>query len=325
MSPVKWCAAGGAEWRFAGLGGMPGASVLRVNTTFRRRRPPRLRAVAVLTGVAALLIAPGTWSPVSASTNAGSPQISLSSFRWIFHKEDFNHIRAKNPALIQQILAGPGTYVLERRKGGPPLPPRVVPVQIFYSQYGLQKTIDKNRIMPGVELVSDDLESWTITPREERHDPITAMQSFAQIAHDNGLRPILVPGRDLMRVPNAVCTQPHYTISQAYLTCGLPAAAQYAPVFVIQAAAVETDLTALTQLVQQGAQQARAANPKVQVYATLSVSPNGATVGYGAVVKAAQAIAPYVDGFSMNNVRPSDPRMIGFLQALSQASSSSSS
>ena len=58
------------------------------------------------------------------------------------------------------------------------------------------------------------------------------------------------------------------------------------------------------------------------VYATLSVSPNGATVGYGAVVTAAQAIAPYVDGFSMNNVRPSDPRMIGFLQALTQASSS---
>jgi hypothetical protein len=43
------------------------------------------------------------------------------------------------------------------------------------------------------------------------------------------------------------------------------------------------------------------------------------------VVKAAQAFAPYLDGFSMNNVRPSDPRMIGFLQALSQASSSSSS
>jgi hypothetical protein len=47
-----------------------------------------------------------------------------------------------------------------------------------------------------------------------------------------------------------------------------------------------------------------------------------ATVGYGAVVKAAPAIAPYLDGFSMNNVRPSDPRMIGFLQALSQTSSS---
>ena len=47
-----------------------------------------------------------------------------------------------------------------------------------------------------------------------------------------------------------------------------------------------------------------------------------ATVGYGSVVKAAQAIAPYVDGFPINNIRPSDPRMIGFLQALSQASSS---
>ena len=279
-----------------------------------------------MTGVAALLLAPGTWSRVTASASSAGPQISLSSFRWIFYKEDFNHIRAKSPALIQQILAGPGTYVLERRRGGPPLPARVVQVQILYSQYGLQKTIDKNRIIPGVQLVSDDLESWTITPKDERHDPMSAMADFAQTAHDNGLRPVLVPGRDLMRVPNAVCTQqPHFTISQAYLTCGLPAAAEYAPVFVIQASAVETDQTALLDLVQQGAAQARKANPKVLVFATLSVSPNGATVGYGAVVKAARLIAPYVDGFSMNNIRPSDPRMVGFLQALSQASSSSSS
>jgi hypothetical protein len=44
----------------------------------------------------------------------------------------------------------------------------------------------------------------------------------------------------------------------------------------------------------------------------LSVSPNGAAVGYGSVVKAAQAIAPYVDGFSMNNIpaqRPADDRL----------------
>ena len=59
-----------------------------------------------MTGVAALLLAP-------ASTSSGSPQISLSSNRWIFYKEDFNHIRARNPALIKQILAGPGAYVLE--------------------------------------------------------------------------------------------------------------------------------------------------------------------------------------------------------------------
>jgi hypothetical protein len=300
-----------------------------MDTTFRRARMSRLRVLAVMTGIAALLLAPGAWSRASASArvstsgSSAGPQISLSSFRWIFYKEDFNHIRAKNPALIQQVLAGPATYVLERRKGGPPLPAKVVPVQIFYSQYGLQRTINKNRIIPGVQLVSDDLESWTITPKGERHDPMTAMESFAQTAHDNGLRPILVPGRDLMRVPNAVCTQqPHFTISQAYLTCGLPEAAEFAPVFVIQASAVETDETALLNLVQQGAAQARKANPKVLVFATLSVSPNGATVGYSAVVKAAQQIAPYVDGFSMNNIRPSDPRMIGFLQAFSKASAS---
>ena len=49
-------------------------------------------------------------------------------------------------------------------------------------------------------------------------------------------------------------------------------------------------------------------------------SGSGATVGYGAVVKAAQEIRKYVNGFAMNNIRPSDPRMIGFLEALSSQS-----
>jgi hypothetical protein len=46
-----------------------------------------------------------------------------------------------------------------------------------------------------------------------------------------GYRPILVPGRDLMMVPGAVCSyRPQETISQAYLRCGLPATAAYAPI-----------------------------------------------------------------------------------------------
>jgi hypothetical protein len=102
------------------------------------------------------------------------------------------------------------------------------------------------------------------------------------------------------------------------LRCGLPAAAAYAPIYVIQSAAVETNLSALRQLVREGATQARKANPNVTIFATLSVSPNGAYVPYTAVVRAAEAIRPYVQGFEMNNIRPSDWRMIHFLAGLSK-------
>ncbi len=271
-----------------------------------------------MVGLVVFAGAAGSWPGVSASS-MGNP-ISLSSMYWIFYKEDFNHINAKAPALIKQMVAGPGTYVLEQRAGGTPLPAHVIPVQYFFSSAGLQAAIDHHQVIPGVKVVADDLENFAITPAPERKNPIPAMRGFADAAHANGYRPILIPGRDLMRVPRAVCSQqPGTTISQAYLRCGLPAAAAYAPIYVIQAAAVETNLSALRQLIQDGAARARKANPRALILATLSVSPNGLYVPYTAVVVAAKAIRPYVQGFFINNLRPSDSRMIGFLKALGKS------
>ena len=271
-----------------------------------------------MVGLVVFAGAAGSWSGVSASSTGKS--IGLSSMYWVFYKEDFNHINAEAPALIKQIVAGPGTYVLEQRAGGTRLPANVIPVQYFFSSAGLRAAIDHHQIIPGVKAVADDLENFAITPAPERKNPIPAMRGFADAAHANGYRPILIPGRDLMRVPRAVCSQrPGTTISQAYLHCGLPAAAAYAPIYVIQAAAVETNLSALRQLIQEGAAQARKANPHALVLATLSVSPNGLDVSSAAVALAAEAIHQYVQGFFINNLRPSDPRMIGFLQALSRS------
>ena len=148
---------------------------------------------------------------------------------------------------------------------------------MFFSSAELQAAIQHHRVIPGVKFVVDDLEDLGITPRAERKEPIPAMKGFAHAAHARGYQPILIPGRDLMLVSGAMCSQQRgHTISQSYLRCGLPAAAAaYAPIYVIQAAAVETNLTALRQLVQEAAAQARKANPKVTIFATLSVSPNG--------------------------------------------------
>jgi hypothetical protein len=270
-----------------------------------------------MVGLVALVLAGGSWSRVSASTIGD--RISLSSLYWIFYKEDFNHINAKYPALMKQVIAGPGTYVLEQHPGGDRLPRKVIPAETFFSSAGLEAAIDHHQVIPGVKFVADDLENIRIAPAPERRNPIPALKHFAKNANANGYRPILVPGRDLMRVPQAVCSQqPGDTISQAYLRCDVPAAAAYAPIYVIQSSAVETNLPALRQLVQQGAARARKANPNVIVLATLSVSPNGAYVPYTAAVKAALEIRPYVQGFAVNDVRSSDWRMVDFLRTLSE-------
>lgn len=278
---------------------------------------PRPRAFAAIVGLVVFASAVGSWTGASASS-AGR-RISLSSLYWIFYKEDFNHLNVEAPALIKQVAAGPATYVLEQRAGGDRLPAGVIPVQYFFSSAGLHAAIEDHQVIPGVKFVADDLEDFAITPAPERKNPISAMRGFADDARANGYRPILIPGRDLMRVPRAVCSQqPGTTISQAYLRCGLPAAAAYASIYVIQAAAVETNLPALLQLVQEGTAQARRANPHAIVLATLSPSPNGSVVSALAVVAAAEAIRPYVQGFFINDLRADDSRMIGFLKALSQ-------
>jgi hypothetical protein len=286
-----------------------------MNRTSKRVGMPRLRAFAAMAGLVAFVLVVSSWSRVSATSVSGP--ISLSSVRWIFYKEDFNHLRVEAPALIRQIVASPATYVLEHRAGGPPLPRQVIPAEMFFSSAELQAAISRHRVIPGVKMVVDDLEDLGITPKAERKEPIPAMKEFAHAAYAKGYRPILIPGRDLMLVSGAACSQqPGFTISQSYLHCRLPAAAAYTPIYVIQAAAVETNLTALRQLVQESAAEARKANPKVTIFATLSVSPNGAYAPASAVVRAAQAIRPYVQGFEMNNIRPSDWRMIDFLVGL---------
>jgi hypothetical protein len=221
---------------------------------------------------------------------------------------------------MKQVLASPATYMLESWMGGPHLPRQVIPAEMFFSYAGLQAAISHHRVVPGVKIVVDDLEDLGITPKTERKEPIPAMKDFAHAAYANGYRPILIPGRDLMLVPGAACSQQRgFTISQSYLHCRLPAAAAYTPIYVIQAAAVETNLTALKQLVQESAAEARKANPKVTIFATLSVSPNGGFVPATAVIRAAQVIRPYVQGFEMNNIRRSDLRMIAFLAGLGRA------
>src|SRR6202035_4515933 len=178
---------------------------VQVSRTFKRVRMPRLRAFAAMVGLVLFVGAAGSWSEVSASSMGKS--ISLSSVYWIFYKEDFNHLHTEDPALIKQVAAGPGTYVLEQRAGGIRLPRNVIPVQYFFSSAGLQAAIGHHQVIPGVKVVADDLENFAVTPAAERKNPIPALREFGDTARAKGYRSILMPGRDLMRVPGAVCSQ----------------------------------------------------------------------------------------------------------------------
>lgn len=276
---------------------------------------PMLRIAAVLAGLVAILVAAGPGP--AASARPAVRAVSLASLHWIFYREDLDRIDAADPSIVRTLASGPGTYELEHRPGGRSLPGGINPVELFSSIATFSVAVREARMIPGVRMVAYDLEFFHLTPVAERRNPLAYLRAFALAARASGYQPILIPGRDLVRQPGAACgLRPGLTISQAYLNCGLPGTAANAPIYVIQSAPVETNLPALRQLVQQSAAQARRANPKVIVLATLATAPNGVPVTSSAITMAARAIQPYVQGFELNSRPSTDRRVVSFLKNL---------
>jgi hypothetical protein len=277
----------------------------------------RLAILSAAAGVLAVLIGVGLYLRVS--SHAVSKPVSLSGLYWIYYREDLSRLQPLDPSLIGQTLSGPGAYALEHNTTGNPLPSGVIPVQLFFSYADQQAALaKKGGILPGVQALADDPEEWSQTPQAEQQQPLSFMQQFASSAKSAGYKTVLIPGRDLVQVPGAACTQGKgQSLSQAYISCNLPSAAANADIYVIQGAQVENNLTDFTALVKGASQQARAANPNAVIVVTLTTTVNGANMGPGTINQAARAALPYVQGFEINTTAPTDSRFITFLHDLS--------
>ena len=275
------------------------------------RWPVIIAAVVLVAAVAAIV------AYLRITAHATNKPVKLSSLYWVYYREDLLRLQPLDPAIVGQTLSGPGTYALEHNNTGPPLPAGVIPVALYFSYADEQAALKNKQVPAGATALADDPEDWPATPLNEQQNPLPSLKSFGLASKAAGYATVLIPGRDLMSVSGAVCNQQKgETISQAYVRCGLPSAAANASVYVIQSAALETDIPAMTQLVQQAAAAARAANPSVKVIATISTAPNGSPVGATTVNQAARAVLPYVQGFEVNTTAPTDSRFIAFLHDL---------
>ncbi len=272
----------------------------------------------MIVGVAVLaaLLAVGLSLLIRSAHSVNKP-ISLGGVNWIMYREDLIRMQAADPAIMQPILSGPTTFMLEHSTTGN-APPGAAPAELFFSYADFQAALKNGTIIPGVRFVAYDPEDWPATPTQEQQDPRHYLQLFGQAAQSNGYQAILIPGRDLMQVPGAVCGQQNgESVSGAYVRCGLPATAAYGSVYVIQAASLELDLTSLKQLVEASAAAARAANPAVTIFATLSTTPpGGGPTSATALNKAARTILPYVQGLEINSTASTDSRILAFLHDL---------
>jgi hypothetical protein len=138
-----------------------------------------------------------------------------------------------------------------------------------------------------------DPEDWNRTPLGEQQDPVKYMTLFGQLAHAHRLKVIMAPGMSLGYVGGSVITRPRSeSIAAWYVRVKLArAAAANSDIYDLQSESQTGNLTGYDWLFHHAAAQARAANPRVQVFAEVS-TVNGSA---GQMAAAARSISP--DGF----------------------------
>ena len=141
-----------------------------------------------------------------------------------------------------------------------------------------------------------DLEDWSLSPSSEQQNPVGSTEAAQGLVHPFGLELIATPAVDLVNVlsPGSVN---HYA---SYLALDIPAVAQYADVFEIQAQGLEADEAGYASFVTAAAQEARKANPAVIVLAGLSTNPNGQQVTSRELYADVEATRNVVNGYWLN-------------------------
>lgn len=167
---------------------------------------------------------------------------------------------------------------------------------VFTDETMLAAQVQGGLLNGAIKTVIYDYERWPKTPLAQQQDSGPFVERAATICHAAGLQLIAAPS------PNIVLTvSPSSTsIYNDFLNLGLAgAAATYADGVVAQAQELESaqNTSAFTSWVQKFAVQAKAANPHVKVYTTLSGAPGGVPISQAAIYQMALSVAPFVDGY----------------------------
>jgi hypothetical protein len=147
-----------------------------------------------------------------------------------------------------------------------------------------------------------DNENWSYTPTSEAQNPATFMKLFADLAHQHGLKVYEVPARDLVSVAGASCRQQSgESLDQAYIRCQIPADAQYADIYEVQAQADQSSVTAYMSLVTHAKSQVRAKAPSIVFMSGLTTDRSDTVAQIVSCWKATHAD---VQGYWMNSTSP---------------------
>jgi len=213
------------------------------------------------------------------------------------------HLHDADPSrtLEGRFFADPGNFVMNGVKGAQGFPEgwRSAPTATYPSYAALEKASQDGQVPADVKAIIYDNESWTFTPPEEQHDLDRFEKLAADAVHCAGRLLIATPAADLVPVLSPKIERGNRY--DEYLRLGIARmAARWADVYEVQAQGGKDNLPLYTRLVKAAAAEARAANPKVRVFAGLSTNPSGKRVTARQLYDAVQATRDAVDGYWLN-------------------------
>jgi hypothetical protein len=242
-------------------------------------------SLAVVLGVAAIV--PRTKSVVAQGK----------TLRWIINGPAVPTFTTDPTA--QAFFANTHPFVVVRKDLDVTLPSSwgALRTQIFPSFLQFERAVNNGKIRPETKAVLYDNEAWDFTPEEEQTNLADYAQRFAELAHQHGYLVIVTPAVDLAKSRQEAGERRFST----FLRLNIPAAAaKYADVYEIQAQGSQVPANVFASYVTGAAQQARAANPKVLVFAGLSTNPSGHKMTADGIVAAVRATRDVVDGYWFN-------------------------
>lgn len=229
---------------------------------------------------------------------------------WVITQANAELLESLDSELTAAFFDGPQTIAL----GGYG---DAVVAEGWASLAAFETDVELELISDGVTMVMYDPEAWDHTPLVEQLDPVAAMAEFAELARSEGYLVLMTPHPGLVSVPGAECAQlPGESVAAAFVRCGLPAAAALnADIVDLQLQALQQHPARYREWVTAAANQAREANPDVQILAHLTtrLAPDP-TVLYAAW----RSVQPVVDGYYVGVPGGARPRIaIGFLRMIS--------
>jgi hypothetical protein len=264
-----------------------------------RRRGTALSAVYIAMAVA-FLPALAACGSTSHRTTSGPATTAPKSSVWLLTRSALAQLVADSD--VKDKLSGKQVYEIlqpgQRSLGAIP----VSPVVVFPSVAELQAASTAGRLRQGTSAVLYDPEAWPFTPLSEQQDPVQAATQAATIAHSHGLRLIVAPGLDLIKILDNGGSGPRW---RRFIDLNLAGRfARIADLVVLQSQSLERSTSTYARFVQAAAAQIGAARPGTRVVAGLSTNPSGAPVDAGQLTSAIAAVQSTVDGFWLNIPRP---------------------